>query len=219
MNKKISVLLVVFMGLAASASAQSLGSFSGFGLKGGVTSANLRFDEDDEEGPDRRTSFSVGAFGTVPLSPLVALQPEVLYIRKGAGSSFSDDEIGEFEATTKLDYIEVPVLAKVTLPTAGSLVPSLYAGPYAALAINREVEFEANGESGSEDVSDAVKRFDYGVSFGADVAFTFSGQALTLGARYDLGLANINDEELEEDDDQDLTVGNGAFAIMLGFAL
>jgi hypothetical protein len=68
-----------------------------------------------------------------------------------------------------------------------------------------------------EDFSDT----DYGLILGTDVDFTFAGKALTLSGRYELGLADVVEDEGTLDDagvdPEDLS--NTGFTVTLGFGL
>ena len=198
-----------------SAEAQS---FSGFGIKGGAALAQLRGEvegEEDAETTDRKLGFAVGVFGTIPLGPALALQPEVLYVQKGG--AFTEEDL-EVEADLNLDYVQVPVLVKLTLPAGGAIVPSLYAGPYASYAVSREFEFDADVVGGVIDAEDVIERLDYGVALGADVGFNLGGSGATLGLRYDLGLANVAEGPLDGGAG-DLELTTRTFVLMLGLAL
>ena len=70
-----------------------------------------------------RTGLNVGGFATIPFSARFAFQPEVLYSPTGA----SEPE-GEIESTIKLDYVNVPLLAKINL-SSGQNPVSLLVGP------------------------------------------------------------------------------------------
>ncbi len=75
------------------------------GIKAGFNSANFN---DTDASTDSPSGFMAGLtydFG-VPMSP-ITIQPGVFYAQKGVSSS-SDGGEGEI----KLDYIEVPVVAK-----------------------------------------------------------------------------------------------------------
>ena len=54
----------------------------------------------------------VGVLARWPITPVVAIQPEVAYSQR----HFSvNDTIGSFRATEKWDWIEVPILARVSV--------------------------------------------------------------------------------------------------------
>src|SRR4030095_12640265 len=104
MKPRVSVLasLLVIV-LAAPASAQ-------FGLRGGVNLSKFVGGNSDS---DARKGLNLGA--TIPLIRLgpLSIVPEVYYSQKGA-TDFNSALATNFKYS--LDYIEVPVLAKISIP-------------------------------------------------------------------------------------------------------
>lgn len=179
-----------------NASAQSPVSF---GLRGGLNFANLNNVDDT----DSRTGFMAGVYAniSIPLSP-ISIQPEVLYTQKGfdaSGTVFGQD----INTTTKLDYIEIPVLAKFSF-APGPVTPHVYFGPYLGFNINAEVEAESGGQSGSENIKDSVKDTDFGVVVGGSIDIS----KFNFGVRYGAGLTKV----AEDDSDGK----NGVFTIVAG---
>ncbi|MGO3183748.1 MAG: porin family protein [Aequorivita sp.] len=172
------------------------------GAKGGVNFASIGGDNtDDNEG---LTGFHIGALVEVPVTERFAVQPEVLYSAQGAKreftQSFSDVS---FKATgkTKLDYINVPIMAKYYIVDG----LAVEAGPQVGFLVsaNAESELDLSGvdpaiaeliedefESGDIDISDQTKGVDFGVALGASYRL-YNG--IFFGARYTLGLTDIND--------------------------
>lgn len=202
MKKLFALILVI--GLMTSAGAETLKAQSplNFGIRGGLNIANLNNVDDT----DARTGLLAGAYLNfkVPMSP-VSIQPEILYAQKGfeATTTVSGQQVN---ATTKLDYIEVPVLAKFSF-APGPLTPKVYFGPYVGFNVKAEVEAESGGNSASVDVKDSIKDTDFGVVVGAEVSFS----KLNVGLRYGAGLTKI----AEDDSDGK----NGVFSIVAGISL
>lgn len=153
----------------------------GIGLKAGANFANFN---DTDASTDSRTGVMVGLTYdfAVPMSP-ITIQPGVFYAQKGA--KVSD---GSVESTTKLDYIEVPVVAKFAFILDNPmLTPHVYFGPYAGFNINAEQEVSGGETSGTVDIDDEVKGTDFGVVVGAGVDIT----KFNVGIRYSAGLSEI----------------------------
>lgn len=167
------------------------------GIKAGFNSANFN---DTDASTDSRSGFMAGLtydFG-VPMSP-ITIQPGVFYAQKGAESSEGDAEI-----TTKLDYIEIPVVAKFDFILDNPmLTPHVYFGPYLGFNINAEQEGSSGDVSGSIDIDDSVKGTDFGVVVGAGADIT----KFNVGLRYSAGLTNT----FEEGDGK-----NGVLSIVAG---
>lgn len=185
MKKTFFTTLVLGL-LAISANAQY------FGIKGGLNFSNLYIDEADDN--NLRTGYHVGAYINLPITQGFAVQPEVLYSTKGSKSHYNVD-LGPFgelnqDVTTKLDYIDIPLLAVFKL---GDLA-EIHLGPYFGFLASSKAEFEGEFD-GSDDIdTDNFKGLDYGISGGFAINLT----ALQIGARYNYGLQEIQDSDLAD---------------------
>ena len=169
-----------------------------FGAKAGVNFASLNGDEDF----DGRTSFFVGGVVEFEISESFSIQPELLYSSQGAKSSFSEEGF-DFESTIKLDYLNIPIMAKYYV-TEGL---SIEAGPQVGFLLSAKAEVKEDGESDSEDIKDELKSVDFGLNFGLGYKLD---SGLNFGARYNLGLSNVPDEG-------DFDLKNGVFQIAVGY--
>jgi len=126
-----------------------------------------------------KVGFQGGLFLAVNFSRIFAIQWEVLYTMKGATYVALDDSY-----TDKLyaDYIEVPLLLKLRIPTPG-LQPFVFAGPSVGFKLREK--WEQNGVPMTEKL---LKDNDYGAIFGAGVNF---GRSFMLDLRYSLGLQKV----------------------------
>ena len=174
-----------------------------FGVKAGLNLANAMGDDAEE------TSMKIGAVGGVfmcyDITEIFALQPELLFTMKGA----KYDE-GDTTMSWKLNYIEIPVLLRVNLPTEGKIKPMLYAGPALGILMSAKDE--------DEDIKDYLKTMDIGVVAGAGVAYQLEKGAISFEARYEVGMSTVydlSDEELEGHDQPD--VKNGVISFMVGY--
>lgn len=169
------LLLVAFLGMASSASAQAA-----FGVRVGVNFANLSVDPDDGEDTSTRTGLNVGAFATFPINPRFAFQPEVLYSQQGA--EFSEEG---FEGKLKADYVNVPLLAKINL-SSGQNPVSLLVGPQVGFRTGAKIE--AEGEE--LDLEDVTESTDWGLVVGMSATMG----NFVLDGRYTWGLSNVNSD-------------------------
>ncbi|MBQ0733284.1 porin family protein [Aquimarina celericrescens] len=175
-----------------------------FGAKAGINFASLNGDGTDDL--DGRTSFHLGAVVEIPLSEKFAFAPELVYSAQGA----KVEETG-FEQTTKLDYLNLPLMAKYYV--APGL--SLHAGPQIGflLSANAEGEETFNGETieFDEDIKDAFKSIDFGLNFGAGYQLP---AGIFFDARYNLGLTDLADDRPDGDDNK---IKNGVVQISVGY--
>lgn len=199
-----SILVILAAGTASAAGV-------GFGLKGGLNMANLH--GTDAENLDWKTGFAAGAFANIAFTPVISLQPEVLYVMDGA----SENLLG-IEINFNLDYIQVPVLVKFDIPVAGTIIPTLYAGGYVGFLSGAEIEASYQDDSESMDVKDYTQSMDYGLSFGAAIDVHLTSLTLSFEGRYNYGLTTIDDgwAEALEEEEIDLDIKNQSIMFMLG---
>lgn len=179
MKKSLIIIAIVLFGFT-NVNAQDVN----FGAKAGVNFASITGDETDDL--DMRTSLHVGVVAEIVISDKFSFQPELLYSAQGAKYKETGDE-----ETYKLDYLNLPLMAKFYVGEGFSLE----AGPQIGFLLSAEVDWEEDGDSGSVDIKDEVKGIDFGINFGVGYK-TESG--LNFGARYNLGLADLNDSEMLE---------------------
>lgn len=163
-----------------------------------------------------RSEFIVGAFISVDLFRILAVQPEVYYVTKGVNGT-EGDEFSEY----KFSYLEIPLLFKFKIPIVSDIKPVVFAGPYAAFNLSaKEIQTE-NGVKEETDLEDFVKKMDYGLVIGAGIEYTLKFGKLILDVRYTLGLVNmmqyldIITSGVMDDDDWFKT---RSFTIMIGLA-
>ncbi|WP_417370079.1 porin family protein [Gelidibacter japonicus] len=156
-----------------------------FGVKGGVNLAT--FTGDDSAEAKGITSYHVGGLVDIEITEKFSVQPEVIYSVQGA-----DSDLGDF----RLDYINVPVLAKFMIVDG----LSLEGGP--------QIGFLTSSKLENEDIKDFVKKTDFGAVLG--LGYLLDG-GLNFAARYNFGLSNISDSDLDVD------VKNGVFQLSIGY--
>ncbi|WP_130733575.1 porin family protein [Flavobacterium sp. J27] len=185
-RKKIVATLALALMTSLAVNAQSKDSNAEFGVKGGVNFSNMYTDDVDDE--NVLTSFNAGVYAKLPLSDAIAIQPELLYSRKGAELVYNN-ALAEGTAKFKLNYIELPVLLKVNITNSFNI----HAGPYLAYLVDAQVTNET--ESGTFDFednynNDDFNKFDYGLSAGVGLDF----EAIGIGLRYNYGLQTVGKE-------------------------
>lgn len=132
---------------------------------------------------DGATGFYVGGLVDFTIGENFHLQPELLYSMEGAKTD--DVDLG-------VSYIRIPVMFKYYVMEG----LNLQAGP--------EIAFKAGAD---DEIDEGIKSMDYGIGVGAAYELT---NGLMFDLRYNLGLANIS-----EDDSIDIT--NTGFQIGLGY--
>jgi hypothetical protein len=173
------------------------------GVRVGLNLANLSGNDVSDLGDtDMRSGLVVGLFGVVPLNENIAFQPEVLFSQQGAKL-----EDGSDDATIKLDYLQVPLLARFRLGMSPSAPVHALFGPSFGFRTNAEVDVNGETIDDNDEFEDQTESFDIGLVAGIGVN---AGPAV-VDARYMWGLRNID----KTGDGSE--VKNRVFSISVGF--
>ncbi|MDG3582358.1 MULTISPECIES: porin family protein [Galbibacter] len=200
--KKTLLVLIAITAFAFTTTAQEFK----IGAKVGLNIASLQ--GDDLEELDSRTSFNLGAVAEFPISEKFSFQPELLYSAQGAkgeedASDYDESLSGNIDLTAKLDYINLPLMAKYYVAPGFSI----QAGPQIGFLVSAKSKAEVGDFSAEEDIKDNFKSIDFGLNFGLGYQFE---NGLFIDGRYNLGLSNIADYE-------DGDVKNGVFQFAVGY--
>lgn len=158
----------------------------------------------------RRTGLLIGGFALVDFAGPFALQPELLYVQKGAkieGTAAFGDALTDVSTTYKVDYLELPVLAKLQIPVVGPASPNVFAGPAFGVKLSERIEMEQWDASGRED---AIKNTDVEFVIGGGMDVGLAAGTLAVDLRYAMGMSNIPSEG-------DSDVKNGGIMLTAGF--
>ncbi len=124
---------------------------------------------------DGMTAFHLGVIAEIEMSDSFSIQPELLYSGQGFNS--------RADVTTKLDYINLPVMAKFYFGDGFSLE----AGPQIGFLASAKVDVD--GES--TDIKDSLKSIDFALNLGAGYKLD---SGLNFGLRYSIGLTGVYDD-------------------------
>lgn len=178
----LMIALVVFGATAVHAQEQW-----GFGVRGGLNFADVT--GNDFGNVDGRTSFYVGLVGELPLvENLFSIQPEVTYSGQGFTiAEIDQDNLLDTNDNTEyqLDYINVPVLAKIYLIEG----LSVQAGPSFNFKINEEIDYKPLADDGDVE-RDSAKGFEVGGVVGLE--YKLMGGFFVQG-RYNYGFTDVLD--------------------------
>jgi len=165
-----------------------------FGIMAGANFAKVV--GDDDEGVSRRTGLLAGVYVDLPVANGVSVRPELLYSQQGA--KIEDFDGKGTDATFKVDYVQLPVLLRFTVPTQGQTRPFIAVGP----AFGFKSKCDVKGSNGSVSVSascdDAgadLKSFDLSGKAEAGVDFGMNGRVLTIGGGYTHGFTDIVEDD------------------------
>ncbi len=202
--KQILLALFLVSALAFTAHAQSLRSY---GLKTGLTSANARVVYahrpdihqvliTDKEGDVRHTGMTVALYGDWNVAGPLSLLTQLEYVQRGFGERVWYGDVmhgeGPFLSVdwTRIDYLSVPVLAKVAF-SAASARPYLLIGPRADFLLAHHMDFDSRYYLRLA-VND-LERFNMGATFGGGLEVaTGLPVSVLLEVRYSHDLVDGN---------------------------
>ncbi len=125
-----------------------------------------------------------GAFLEKDLIPLLDLRIGAEYSPKG-----TKYEGGGYYTQAKINYLEIPIQAKLKLGPVYAL-----GGVYGAYALSGKSETDIPGQENSDIKFDNdYKRLDYGMKFGAGFQTGLGPLHIFAQGEYSFGLADIND--------------------------
>jgi len=132
------------------------------------------------------------------------VQPELLFSMKGAKQT-----IGDTTCSGKANQMEIPLLAKVYLPTEGKIKPHLFAEPALGILLSAQAVSDPGGET---DVKQYVKSTDIGFLAGVGVEYKMDSGSVLFDVRYEVGLTTIDKGDGEAED-----VKNNVISFMAGY--
>lgn len=179
-----------------------------FGVKAGLNLANLSLDPEPEGLTfDAARKFGLGGIMLYPLSDVLDLQVEAMYLQKG--SKVNVEFFGEvLKSEINVTYISIPVMGRYNLG-AGDRSPYIVLGPEFGFLLSAKSRFEDEPE---EDEKDTSKSMDLGLNIGAGVSMKMGAIPKFCEVRYSLGLLDTNDDP----DDPDTTVKTTGIQLFVG---
>lgn len=186
---RLARLVVMTCSLGLLSSVPLIAGDLAVGVKGGVNLATLQNHGDGAE-PDvkSRVGLVAGMFVTLPLTSWLELQPEALYAAKGAKLDATGVKI-----QAVLDYLEVPVLARLSRRAGGTWRYYAAAGPSLALRLRAKSRTDFGTSIEEIDIGNQVERLDLGVAAGGGVEFG----SLVIDARYNRGFRDIDRDKTD----------------------
>jgi len=210
----------------------SMSAFSQFslGLRTGVNWANINTSATSGgtiPNVDFLPSANFAVVAEIGVSENFAFQPELAYTQKGfqirEGFDFNLFNLPIFagvQAQTKINYLEIPLLAKYKFGNEG-IKGYVTAGPTLGYAINGRLETKASfiidiplTNTKIDMGNDNFNRFEVGATIGAGVAIPAGSGELFLDARYTHGLTKVDNISFAE-----LALKNKVIGLSLGYKI
>lgn len=218
------------------------------GVQGGISIPNLHGSGGNEvsRGYASRLGPYFGVFGQYRFSDLFSIQPEVNYSAQGGKKDGQQAIAGQdvnpqapagtyyyanFKSVARLNYIEVPVLAKFTFRLTDRLRLSVDAGPYVGFLVGAKNETSGTspvyadkaetqplpvGEQsfdGNQDIKDQLHKTNWGAQGGVGLEEALGSGYLFLHGGGNYGFVNIQKGTAHGKNN------TGAATAVLGYAL
>lgn len=164
----------------------------GKGIKAGYVLSTLT--GDDVVDSDRRPGYAAGVFLNLGLSPIpLSIQVEALYVMKGSEREDVEEGI-TIKTELNFTYLEIPVLAKLTVVAVPGLKLQVFGGPSLGILLSAKSKLTVGNESAEIDIKDDVKSTDLGLVLGVALGIS----KIHFDVRYIMSMSTI--DEVDEDD-------------------
>ena len=173
------------------------------GLRVGLNASHVSSDSPLLDGSSMKSGLNIGIAAGTQLTyraPLF-IESGLYYSQKGGKS----DSGGNGKFTYDLNYLEVPLIIKYKHFVGNQTSIQPYAGGYLAVATDGQIKNYGTRTAFSSFEDGYFNRFDGGLKIGCGVGYNM----LYLDASYDIGLANIGQDNFDD-------THNGCFTINLG---
>ena len=196
--KKVMVLSALFALFTLGVQAQTYGGF-----RAGINAATWQFGEEPEDDFSFKTGFVGGLLLEFGLLNILAIQPEINFIQKGY---LAESDVLESKVRVNLNYLEVPLLAKLRLGSEAFRV-NVMAGPSVGYGLSGQTNLEFTDTFGNQvdedddlDLDDPnINRIDLGLNLGASLNIGLGdGGFFFIDGRYGFGLSDFANDDPDE---------------------
>ena len=191
-----------------------------YGAKLGLNISSFSGDVSDSKA---LIGFHLGGFAEIKINDKFSVQPELLFSTQGEKFEYSESDVdfGSYseEGKTKLNYLNVPVLAKYYVAEKFAIL----AGPQIGILMSAKEDisitetFDGETDSFSEsiDAKDFYKSLALSFNIGASYSFT---DKIFVDARYNLGLSSIAKDFTDEfGDSSSFKIKNNVIQFSVGY--
>ena len=154
----------------------------------------------------RRVGLIVGGFVDVPVGKTLALEVGAFFSQKGSATTISIPGIVSGTADTRIQYLDIPILAVVGVAKFSQASVHLLAGPSIGVKIDARLKATVEGQSETQDISDQIPSTDMGLLLGGRVEFR---QGVLAEFRYTHGFTDLSDGEE--------SVKNRVYSFLVGY--
>jgi hypothetical protein len=204
--KKILFFLFFSFTLLQSILAQKIGiglrvnaHFANFNLPQSINDAFSQYG-----GINNLTAVGAAIPVEIGLSDMFSIQAEVMYMQKGFTLSTNILGLATYDGNQKVNYLEIPLMAKLNFLADAPLNISVLAGPSFGYALSGRAYSKAtviasNISQITDDPMDFTNfnRFEIGAHLGINLGLKVGSGKLVLDGRYLLGLTKLNNAAID----------------------
>ena len=190
MRRLTRVLLGVSLSLLVVSAVQAQ---TGVGVRAGYNSSELSITANGRSVANlsSHSGFHGGVDLSIALGQMIAVEAGAIYSQKGATGSE-----GDLSLTIAMDYIDVPLMFAINVPTTGSVKPRIFAGAVASFEMSCKFN-EGSQSSECDEEGFSRKKSYFSAVFGGGVGIGIGPGSLLLDLGFQLGMTNISDVEGE----------------------
>lgn len=158
-----------------------------FGLKAGLSLANINYDGEDGDETEFLPTFHAGPIVEFGITESIGVGAGALL--SGKGFQIKDEFLGEkFTSKANPLYLQIPVMLQYKNNGFFAAI-----GPYVAFGIGGKLKTEVAGETDSEPIDFGNSELDgfSPLDFGAGLELGYSFGPVRVSGSYNLGLANV----------------------------
>lgn len=176
------------MTLSVGAFAQGSDRVWSIGPEVGANFSKWTGDGDDT---DYKAGLVAGGFVTYSIRDTYGFTAKILFSQKGA--AYTTNIAGEdVDVKTQLNYIEIPVLARVFFNREGTVRPNVFLGPSLGFLTGAKAKVEDGDYENIDNYDDSFNTFDLGVSAGLGLNIRVAEEMyFVVDARYTYGLSDF----------------------------
>ncbi|WP_162425862.1 porin family protein [Pontibacter pudoricolor] len=201
MNIRFILALLFMLGFGFNSMAQTISVGPRLGVNFGtqkIPGSDADFAKNWNDNAEANTGLQIGGVANIKFNETFSVQPELLFTQKGYKYEGDTRSV-----TGKYDYLELPVLAKISFGSP-DFQGFITAGPTFGYWASGKDTYKIGGSEFSEDVdfdndNYIENRSEIGGSIGVGFAAYLGGGSLNFDVRYGAGFSSVYDSS---DDDK-----------------
>jgi len=207
MKKILFILFIAFFSQNISAQLFTIGDvgigYLYLGPKAGVHGSWVS--NTTTAGSDSKTllGYQFGVVGKFGITEKLAIQPELIFTRKGAKETFNGGE-----AKSLASYIGIPILAKISVIKIGNIMLHGSGGIYTNITTSMKSIYEFDQFSEETKLSsNHYKTVDFGISFGGGATYDLGHGLLVGEITIEHGFVDMYEDDYLAESNRNTTVG------------